>query len=128
MSDEFRIETPTSFRQWSLGARALAGGFRGAGGPLWAAANDTFFGYTQEFVHVLSGDLKATGRQEIHLEGSRVVATVEYGSDEVDYAQFEIDRGGEHDFMGRAWLSSQPVFEAVFGTSWNRAIKSWRRL
>jgi hypothetical protein len=125
MGNQMRIVVPEKFQRWTLGARTLAGGFRGVGGPLWHLANEQFFSYTQEYVHVVSGDLKRSGREEVGLEGARVVATVEYGNEEVPYAQIEIDRGGDHDFMGRAWEASQPIFEDIFGASWNRVVSSW---
>ena len=125
MADGMKIVTPANFQRWSLGARALPGGFRGVSGPLWQLANENFFSLTQQFVHVDSGELKASGREEVHLEGSRVVATVTYGNENVTYAQFEINRGGSHDYLGLAWEQSQGVFEEVFGKTWQRVVASW---
>ena len=126
MADRMKIIVPLRFQKWSLGARALAGGFRGQA-PMWHLANEQFYDRTQEYVHVVSGALKSSGREEVGLDGARVVATVEYGNEDVPYAQIEIDRGGEHDFMGRAWEDSQEVFQDIFGGSWNRVVASWGR-
>ena len=131
MADRLQITTPANFQRWSLGARALPGGFRGASGPLWQLANENFFSLTQQYVHVESGDLKSTGRETVTVEGSRVVATVEYGGvvpgtgRTVDYAQFELNRGGDHDYMGRAWEEAQDVFQGVFGQTWGRVVAAW---
>jgi hypothetical protein len=120
-----KITVSRNFQRWSLGARTLPGGFLGVNRPYWELANEAFYDKTQEYVHVITGRLKASGVEEVHLEGARVVATVTYGGPEVPYAQYEIDRGGDHDFLGRAWEASQGMFEAIFGQTWNRAVTAW---
>jgi hypothetical protein len=124
MTKGLRIDTGRQFQQWTLAARNLAGGFVSQRGR-WQATNDAFFELTQAYVHVITGRLKRSGRRSIRLEGVRVVAEVEYTA---SYAQAEIDRGGDHDFMGRAWEASQGSFQATFGDSWGRALTSWRLL
>lgn len=75
-----------------------------------AAALDTLFGmgYTlsQGIVHVISGDLKASGTDHTEHEGVTWKGELEYGPgteltspDHVDYAWYEQRRGGTHDFM-----------------------------
>jgi hypothetical protein len=124
--DGFKIIVPKQWQRWSLGARAMKGGFLGPGNrQFWELANEFFYAETQRLVHVISGDLKASGREEVHLEGVRVVGAVAYGDEQVVYAQYEIDRGGDHDFMGRAWEQSQATFQAVFGKSWDRVVAAW---
>jgi hypothetical protein len=125
MADTLKVVVPTRFQAWERGAKSLARGFARRSFE-WNLANEHFFGETQRFVHVVSGDLKRSGQERVELEHGSLVAIVEYGSDTVDYAQQELDRGGEHDFFALAWESSQSVFEAVFGESWLRTVASWR--
>lgn len=77
----------------------------------WHAANETFFDRTQRYVHILSGDLKTSGRVHSEVDGKTLVGFTEYGGvqgtrGEVDYAIYEIARGGSHDFIGRALAGS----------------------
>lgn len=125
MPNRFQINTPMSFQRWSLGANAIAGGFARHGGATWKMANDHFFAETQRFVHVVSGDLKRSGHHDIHTQQNRVVATVEYGGEGVDYAAYELNRGGSHDFLALGWEASQDVFQAAFGDTWKRVVESW---
>jgi hypothetical protein len=123
--NSFKIITPRNFVSWSLGARSIAGGFLGAGAPLWHLANEHIFAETQRYVHVITGDLKESGREEVHLEGLRVVATVSYGGGDVDYAEYEFARGGTHDALARGWEASQGTFQDTFGKTWNRVTQTW---
>lgn len=78
---------------------------------------------TQARTHILTGSLKATGRAESDFDGEVWTGTIEYGGalwrppmgpgpakDPVDYAIYEMARGGEHDFF-----SGLPGFEDKFG-------------
>lgn len=66
------------------------------------------FAQTQADVHVLSGALKASGtkRSEI-VDGNVWEGTIEYGSDEVAYAEAERLRGGNHDFFRNVHHNSE---------------------
>lgn len=87
----------------------------------WQTANEIFFDHTQRYVHVVTGALKSSGRQRVEVENGRLVGYVEYGGGGVDYAQIELDRGGDHDYLGRGWEASQVYFSALFGKMWIRA-------
>jgi hypothetical protein len=97
--------------------------FNGLGrGPLprgtveaWRTATEVFFGATQQMIHVDSGDLLGSGKMEIEDETHEsVTAAVTYGGgrksdakpwwkhQEIDYAKYELGRGGSHDFFARA--------------------------
>lgn len=60
---------------------------------------------TQSRTHVLSGSLKASGRMESGVEDGEWQGTISYGgasagpNSVVDYAIYEMQRGGEHDFF-----------------------------
>lgn len=70
------------------------------------------FGETQAATHVITGSLKASGKTESDMHEDEWVGTIEYGGelwavpspgparDPVDYAIYEMARGGDHDFFG----------------------------
>jgi hypothetical protein len=77
---------------------------------------------TQARTHIITGSLKASGDVESHFSDGRVwEGTITYGgtlhgapkpgppNDPVDYAIYEMARGGEHDFFG-----GLPAFDAMF--------------
>lgn len=84
---------------------------------------------TQEKAHVISGSLKASGKSSEDWDGEKWTANIEYGGplittpipapgyspsqtapkDPVDYAIYEMARGGEHD-----WFRDLPLFEPFF--------------
>lgn len=81
-------------------------------------ALDATFQRTQELVHVITGSLKASGRKEI-TQTEQGVFQVEivyggpapgYPNDPVDYAAFEWGRGGEHDFLTPAIVSTEEEY------------------
>jgi hypothetical protein len=76
------------------------------------------FADTQVRTHVISGSLKASGKTESDFDGNVWSGKIEYGGvlfkapvpgpprDPVDYAIYEMARGGSHDFFG-----GLPAFE-----------------
>lgn len=113
-SGSFRIEVSQEMHRWV----AALGDFQLDDAALteWHAANDKFFDRTQRYVHVLSGDLKTSGRMSSDVDGKRLVGSTEYGGTtgtegQVDYAIYEIARGGSHDFIGRALASATDDFQ-----------------
>lgn len=76
---------------------------------MWQIAGDVMFDKSQQKVHVLSGDLKSSGRPaETKVEGLTVVAEIAY---EAEHALFEFSRGGDHDALTRAFEETLKVFE-----------------
>ena len=65
------------------------------------------FAQTQEEVHVISGALKASGKQstEANRETSKWIGEISYGGNGVNYAAIEQDRHGDHDFMSNVHLT-----------------------
>lgn len=106
-------------------ARAFAGGVDVTEDEemLFEQAVDYLFNQTQNRVHVLSGDLKASGRERVWREGPAVFGEIEYGGGEVDYAWFEMRRGGSHDFMSPAVVAT----ERLFGAALEEAVDSMMR-
>lgn len=60
---------------------------------------------TQEVVHIETGSLLVSGRADSTMLLGRYSGTISYGgpsmgiNNPVDYAVYELDRGGDHDFM-----------------------------
>lgn len=71
----------------------------------------TAFAETQAATHIITGSLKASGKTETDMHDDEWVGTIEYGgalwktpapgpaNDPVDYAIYEMARGGDHDFF-----------------------------
>lgn len=95
----------------------------------WRQATDFFFDRTQAAVHILSGDLKTSGRSDVHREGpATVVGEVVYGGvmgseGFVDYAEYEARRGGDHDWMAVAWEQSEREFSDALTRAWDRVVR-----
>jgi hypothetical protein len=80
-------------------------------GKLEAALQKVFMD-TQERVHIITGSLKASGKTNTEFDGELWEGEIEYGgelwgppspgppNDPVEYAIFEMARGGDHDFFG----------------------------
>lgn len=93
---------------------------------------------TQALTHVISGSLKASGTSYTRFENDEWMGTIEYGGalvrppvplegltpsqaapkDPVDYAIYEMARGGEHNFF-----STLPAFHPLY----EQAILEWFR-
>jgi hypothetical protein len=102
---------------------------QGASRPMreeWAKSSGGFHDKAQETVHVITGALKATGRVEFEAEPEQCSVELSYGGpipaelltdemlelrgDRVDYAQFEQDRGGSHDWLNIAFAATSMDF------------------
>jgi hypothetical protein len=117
-SGAIRIEVGGSFDQWmnGLGDMEVTQGAR----EEWDFVTETFFDRTQRVVHVISGNLKRSGRIETRQEGDRISTEVQYGGvmgtqGPVDYAAAEAALGGSHDFIGRAYASMAGRFQEGVG-------------
>ena len=82
----------------------------------WQAANDVFFERTQRFAHIISGDMKRSGRMETSIEGKQIIGETTYGGvtgtkGPVDYTVYELARGGSHDFIARALASTTSTLQ-----------------
>lgn len=69
---------------------------------------------TQAKTHVITGSLKASGKMEVSVDGDEWKGTITYGGasggpiNPVNYAIYEMARGGAHDFFG-----DFPVYEEL---------------
>lgn len=110
MTNRIRIVADETWYKWISGLASLK-----APEESWAAAADIMFDYSQEYVHVITGNLKASGRVETHADAGSVVAAVVYGGGVVDYSLTEERRGGSHAYLTRAWQSTEEVFQGALG-------------
>lgn len=75
------------------------------------------FAETQALVHVVSGELKASGRVHSQVTGSVWEGTIAYGGPGVPQAIYEIERGGNHDYT-RLIPSHYDELLAATGAQW----------
>lgn len=109
-----RIVADAQFQKWIAGLSSFAP--TAVEEELFADAGDVMFEYSQEFVHVISGDLKSSGRVSSSLSGSDTEVTIEYGGNGiVDYALAEENRGGSHAYLTRAYEAAAGIFERQLG-------------
>ena len=82
------------------------------------------YGFSQQFVHVITGELKASGHVVMRRPmGTEVEGSVIY---DADYAIFEHQRGGEHAYLDRAYVAAGPAFDGILMAAWNGTVDRWR--
>lgn len=90
----------------------------------WEIATEVMFDLTQQYAHVLSGDMKGSGEMEIASSTpTSITAHITYGGGQrsnvkphwkhqtIDYTQYELQRGESHDFFSRAHQRAQDRLE-----------------
>lgn len=125
MPSEIRIFPDARFVRWQrnfekLGSRPMS---REAIDE-WEQATEVMFDLTQQYAHVLSGDMKKSGKMEIEShDRTSITAAITYGGTQksdakptwkhqlVDYTQYELARGESHDFFSRAHKKAQDRLE-----------------
>ena len=121
--------------QWESFVDGVAGTGRTVqddGSARFRQAAEMMFSMTQTYVHVLSGDLISTGEVIFEQGDGLFQATISYGGKPgaatgrmVDYAEYEIARGGSHDFLGRAMDDVEAVFGSSISTVIDEVIRRW---
>jgi hypothetical protein len=78
------------------------------------------FQETQAYVHVQTGSLRASATMDSNHGDKKWKGEIEYGgpsggfpNDPVDYAEYEYERGGSHDFLTPAKLSDDSYVEPI---------------
>jgi len=106
-----RFRVPVEFDQWIAGLDNFDPGDEIL--DEWRLAMERFYGHTQETVHVISNDLRQSGRHDTTRVGaSRVEGELTYGgTPECDYAIYEHNRGGDHAWITVAFARSRDDFE-----------------
>lgn len=90
----------------------------------WQLAADLMYDRSQQYVHVITGQLKASGKPPVmSREGRNVVAAVEYTA---PYAAYEERRGDTHGFLQRAYTDVESEFRSALGRGFDRVVRRWR--
>ena len=76
------------------------------------------FAATQAATHIITTSLKQSGKTDSDWDGANWEGHITYGGEstgpisDVDYAIYEMARGGDHDFLRPAY-EAEPAFEAI---------------
>jgi hypothetical protein len=94
---------------------------------VWRQATEVMYGRTQEVVHVISGELKASGRFGTTRGRTQIIGEVTYGGTPgCDYAIFETRRGGSHDFLTRGFVAATRTFRSALGHMVGVEVDWWK--
>lgn len=103
----------------------------------WTDATERFYASSQEHVHVITNALRTSGRHDTERDGrGRVVGTLTYGGTSVnvsgsdhprlvDYAVYEQRRGGDHDWITKAFAESREGFSRALEAGIDAKVRSF---
>ena len=94
----------------------------------WDGAMDRLYGVSQETVHVITNDLRSSGRYTPPEDdgNGRVSSELIYGGDgKCDYAIYEHQRGAPHDWITQAFARTRPGFEQALADGINSHIRTF---
>lgn len=126
MARELRIHPDATFVQW-LSSFTKLGHIPISQSAVdeWEQATEVMFDLTQQYAHVLSGDMVRSGTMGIEsVSANTITAHITYGggqrsntrphwkNQEIDYTKYELRRGGSHDFFKRAHQSAEARLQA----------------
>jgi len=118
------IEISRQWDEWIRGMRAIGMTFPAELAQEWQLAADLMYDRSQQYVHVITGQLKGSGvPPRMSMERGNVVAEVEYTA---PYAAFEERRGGTHSFLQRAYTDVEGEFTRALGRGFDRVVRRWR--
>lgn len=125
MPVEIRIFPDARFVRWQrnfdkLGRKPMSR----AAVEEWEQSTEVMFDLTQQYAHVLSGDMKKSGTMGVEeVTPTSITCHITYGGTRksdakphwkhqfVDYTQYELRLGGDHDFFQRAHRKAQDRLE-----------------
>lgn len=128
------MAVPDEFDRWIDGFEDMDREIVGHVLTEWQTASDVMYEFTQEFAHVLTGEMKASSEGAIVsvVDSAVVEAEITYGPWETirgakidPYAAYEIGRGGTHDFMRRGFLAAERTFKAALPRAFDALVESW---
>lgn len=124
MATGVEVTISPEWDEWTRGFDRLPVEILAAVERPWQAAADLMFDKSQQFAHVLSGEMKASGEPaEVTIKPLEVVATIEYTS---DHAIYEERRGGSHAYLTRAFAETSRMFEEALPAAWEALVVGWR--
>ena len=127
MAHEIRIHPDATFVQWVKSFTKLASGMPMSREAVeeWEQATEVMFDLTQQYAHVLSGDMLRSGTMGIEeVSRTSITAHITYGGGQrsntrphwehqkIDYVKYELRRGGSHDFFKLAHQSAERRLQA----------------
>ena len=117
------VRVSANYDRWVSGFGNLKREAIERGKQTWETATEVFFDRTQEYAHVVTGEMKASGHAEVDIDADGLVGVVAYDS---DHAVFEERRGGSHALITRGWEATSKMFEESFPQVWSQIVESWR--
>lgn len=133
-SRTIKIDMGHKLPHWGRGFDRLDGPIPDGAVKEWTEACEVFFGATQQYAHVLSGDMVSSGRLSMSRGLSEIEGLIEYNGgrrsnakpwwkhQEIDYTQYEVARGGSHDFFRRALVKTRDHMTEAAGKALGEAI------
>jgi hypothetical protein len=113
----FRIRVGGAWETWRKATRT----FDSSGGlDEWEQVTEKFFDATQEVVHVITGQLRNSGKVSVTEQSGRFQGEVEYTA---SYAAEEFGRGGPHDALQRGYELVQGEFEPAVQRALQKAVE-----
>jgi hypothetical protein len=122
-SARVRFTTPPQVKAWSRGMKDGEKHVFDAADTHWQAAADVLFDRSQQYVHVITGNLKASGRSRVYRLAKSTVAEIAYGGGSVDYAGYEEARGGDHAYLSRAAEVTSQMFRVAMDLIFDDAMR-----
>lgn len=122
MASGVKVTVSANYRRWQRGFSNLEREIIDKGRDEWTAAMEMFYDRTQEFAHVLTGEMKSSGEVEVTFGSGEITGTLTYDS---EHAVWEEQRGGSHAFITRGWEATESMFERAFPDMWSRITESW---
>ena len=121
MSIDVRLSA--EWDRWQQMFAEMGPGMDRAAEQAWDAAAEAYFSNTQDYAHVLTGAMKASGSLVVDGEPGEVSATVRYT---VEYAAIENARGGSHAFMALGWEATERQFREALPDAFDSILRRWR--
>ena len=125
-----RLRIKTDIDRWVTAAGkfgALAEKFHRAD---VAKAGQATFDLTQDYVHVITGSLKLSGKLDFEQKRGGTKVLITYGGESggpknpVTYAAIEWERGGPHDWMTPAITETADLYPEALAASLLKALKA----
>lgn len=124
-SGHVRIIPDSTFVQWQRSFEKLGRvPISQAAVREWEQTIEVMFDLTQQYAHVLSGDMVRSGKYQIdEVTKLEIKGSITYGGgqrsntkphwqhQEIDYTKYELERGGSHDFFKRAHQAAERRLE-----------------
>lgn len=122
MTGAVEVRVTANYDRWVSGFGNIQREAIEHGRDAWEAATEVFFDRTQEYAHVVTGEMKASGKAEVDIDADGLVGIVAYDS---EHAIFEEHRGGNHALITRGWEATEQMFRESFPQIWHDIVMSW---